>query len=85
MIRADRELLAELAGLNRDMAPLAMRVMEGSSSATEQRHYAQRLIAAGQRLQLRAAESDPVIIEVEVLAGESTILPAHTKEPDWTP
>lgn len=85
MIRADRELLAELARLNRDMAPLAMRVMEGSSSAAEQQHYAQRLIAAGQRLQLRAAETGRAIIEGEVLADESTILPAHTKEPDWKP
>lgn len=85
MSRADRELLAELARLNRDMAPLAMRVMEGSASAAEQQHYAQRLIAAGQRLQLRAAETGRFIIEGEALVDAATILPAHTKEPDWKP
>lgn len=46
MIREDRELLTELARLNTDMAPFAMRVMDGSASAAEQAHYAQRLIAA---------------------------------------
>lgn len=54
MIREDRELLAELAGINRDMAPFAIRVMDGSASIAEQAHYAQRLIAAGKRLQRRS-------------------------------
>ncbi len=47
MIREDRELLAEPARLNGDMASLGMRIMEGSASTAEQAHYAQRLITAG--------------------------------------
>jgi hypothetical protein len=43
MIREDREPLAELAQLNTDAAPLAMRVMEGSGTAQEQWIFAQRL------------------------------------------
>ena len=50
MIREDRELLAELARLNRDMGVLCLRIMEGSANAAEQQAYAQRLIAAGERL-----------------------------------
>lgn len=36
MIRQDRELLTELARVGRDMAPLALRIMDGSASAVEQ-------------------------------------------------
>jgi hypothetical protein len=55
VIREDRELLTELARLNRELAPLAMRIMEHAASAAEQADYAQRLIAAGERLRRRAA------------------------------
>ena len=86
MIREDRELLAELARLNRDIAPLAMRIMEGSASAAEQQHYAQRLIAVGRRLQLRAEQAGGVVvIDGEVVAEEPIALPAHTVELDWAP
>jgi len=54
VIREDRELLAELARINGELAPLAMRIMDDSAGAAEQQHYAQRLIAAGERLQRRA-------------------------------
>jgi hypothetical protein len=81
MIRADRELLAELARLNREMAPLAMRIMDTSASADEQARYAQRLIAAGERLQRRANEAAGVIIEGEVLGSEPLTLPELTAEP----
>ena len=83
MIREDRELLAELARLNGDMASLALRVMEGSASAAEQRHYAKRLIAAGERLQRRADGLGGAVIEGEVVAGASIAFPAHTVEPEW--
>ncbi len=82
MIREDRELLAELARLNGDMAPLAMRVMEGSASAAEQQHYAQRLIVAGQRLQRRA---DNTVIEGEIEAERAITLPENTVECDREP
>lgn len=81
MIREDRELLAELARLNSDMAPLAMRMMEGSASTAEQVHYAQRLMAAGERLQCRANEGAGTVIEGQVLDNGRLILPAHTAEP----
>ena len=85
MIREDRELLAELARLNNDMAPLAMRIMDGSASIAEQTHYAQRLIAAGERLQRRADETAGTVIEGEVLASEPLTLSGHTVEPHWEP
>ncbi|MGH3797383.1 MAG: hypothetical protein ACRDSP_21135 [Pseudonocardiaceae bacterium] len=83
MTREDRELLAELARLNGDMASLALRVMEGSASAAEQQHYARRLIAAGERLRRRTDETG--VIEGEVLAEEPITLPPHTVELDWEP
>jgi hypothetical protein len=83
--REDRELLAELARLNTALAPLAMRIMEGSASAVEQECYAQRLIAVGERLQRRAKGTSGVVIEGEVLADKSLALPACTVEPDWEP
>ncbi|MGH3900715.1 MAG: hypothetical protein ACRDTA_21205 [Pseudonocardiaceae bacterium] len=84
MIREDRELLAELARLNSDMAPLAMRIMEGSAGAVEQTHYAQRLIAAGERLRHRAGEIAGTVIEGEVLAHGPLTFPANTVEPYWS-
>ncbi|MGH3898603.1 MAG: hypothetical protein ACRDTA_10185 [Pseudonocardiaceae bacterium] len=82
MIREDRELLAELARLNGDMAPLALRIMDDSASAAEQRHYAQRLIVAGKRLQRRADEVGGAVVEGDVLVDERIALPAHTGESD---
>lgn len=76
MIREDRELLTELARVNRDIAPLAMRIMEGSAGATEQQHYGQRLIAAGQRLCRRADKAGRVVIAGEVAVEEQLALPA---------
>jgi hypothetical protein len=69
MIREDRELLAELARLNTDMTPFALRIMDGLASEDEQAHYAQRLIAAGERLRRRANKTAQVIIEGEVLTN----------------
>lgn len=85
VIREDRELLAELAQINTAMAPLAMRIMDGSASAVEQAHYARRLIAAGERLQRRADEAAGTVIEGEVLANGPLTLPPHTVEPHWEP
>ena len=85
MIREDRELLAELARLNGDMASLGLRVMDGSASPAEQRHYAQRLIAVGQRLQRRADGMGGAVIDGEVITAEPTVLPVPTVESDWVP
>ena len=81
MIREDRELLAELARLNTAMASLALRIMDGSASVTEQQNYAQRLVAAGERLHQRANETDHPVIEGEVLADVSIAPPAHEVVP----
>ncbi|MGH3977319.1 MAG: hypothetical protein ACRDS9_28995 [Pseudonocardiaceae bacterium] len=85
MIREDRELLTELARVNRDIAPLAMRIMEGSAGAAEQQHYGQRLISAGQRLCRRADEASRLVIAGEVVVEDQLALPVHTVEPHWEP
>jgi hypothetical protein len=69
MIREDRELLAELARLNTDMPSLALRIMEGSASAREQAHYAERLIAAGERLMRRAEAMGHTLVEGRAVDG----------------
>lgn len=78
MIREDRELLAELARLNTDVVPLAMELMEGSATAQEQRVFAQRLIAAGERLHRRADDSEFGIIDGDVATGNSAALCVDT-------
>jgi hypothetical protein len=50
MIRADRELLVDLARLNFDVVPLAMRIMDDSAAREEQQMFADRLIDLGTRL-----------------------------------
>ncbi|MGH4012635.1 MAG: hypothetical protein ACRDSL_01580 [Pseudonocardiaceae bacterium] len=85
MIPEDRELLAELARINTDMAALGMRIMEGSASAAEQQHYAQRLIAAGGRLWRRADSMGGTVIEGEILPNGPITLPAYRVELDWEP
>jgi hypothetical protein len=80
VIREDRELLTELARLNTAMEPLALRIMDGSAGAAEQAHYAQCLIAAGERLQRRAHGMHGSVVDGEVLANEPLTLPARTIE-----
>lgn len=81
MIREDRELLAELARLNSAMASLALRIMDGSATAGEQRDYAQRLIAAGKRLRTRVDETQYSVIDGEVTVSATLALPEFTVEP----
>jgi hypothetical protein len=81
VIREDRELLAELARLNRAMASLALCIMDGSVTAGEQRDYAQRLIAAGERLRARADEMNYPVIDGEVADSAALVLPGSTVEP----
>jgi hypothetical protein len=83
MIREDRELLTELARLNTTMTPLALRIMDGSASAAEQRDYAQRLIVAGERLRRRADGTAGAVVEGEIVVDGSLVLPGHTVEPPW--
>ncbi|MGH3428222.1 MAG: hypothetical protein ACRDRI_08030 [Pseudonocardiaceae bacterium] len=58
-----------------------MRIMDGSASTAEQQDYAQRMIAAGERLRRRAEGARGAVIEGEVLASGPLALPAHTVEP----
>jgi hypothetical protein len=81
VIREDRELLAELARLNSAMASLALRMMDGSASASEQRDYAERLIAAGKRLHARADEMNYLVIDGETAVGAAVMFPGNTMEP----
>ncbi len=61
MIREDRELLAELAQLNSDLVPLAVRMMEDNATPEEQRTFADRLSELGERLRRRADEAEMVV------------------------
>lgn len=83
MIREDRELLAELARLNTAMAALAMRMMDGSATAAEQHDYAQRLIAAGQRMHKRVNDT-ATVVEGEVVLGSGLLaLPVGNGGQRW--
>ena len=75
MSREDLELLTELAQLNKAMASLALRIMDGSATADEQRDYAQRLIAAGRRLCCRADEMECLVIDGEIAEIAATLFP----------
>ncbi|MGH3535972.1 MAG: hypothetical protein ACRDQG_14865 [Pseudonocardiaceae bacterium] len=81
MIREDRELLAELARINREMASLALRIVDGSANAAEQQTYAQRLIAAGERLCRRAVGTAASVVDGEVLTSGALTAPDRTAEP----
>ena len=72
MIRQDRELLAELARLNSDVTPFAMRIIDGSITAEEQHKFADRLVALGRSFHERAAGLAPVI--------EGDIIPPRPKQ-----
>lgn len=61
MIRADREFLADLARLNSDVVPLAMRIIDDSATFDEQRTFADRLVDLGTRLRKRANQTGLII------------------------
>lgn len=77
MIRKDRELLVELARVNTDVVPLAMRIMEENATAAEQYEFAERLIVLGQRLHRRGDEAHQIVIEGTVLVPQSVALLAN--------
>lgn len=85
MIREDRELLTELARLNSAMASLALRIIDGSATAGEQRDYAQRLIAAGERLRYRVDKMSYPVIDGEVTGSAALVFPGLTVEPPRSP
>jgi hypothetical protein len=81
VIREDRELLVELARVNSDVVPVAMRVMDDSATAQEQWTLGERLISVGERLRRRADEMNCPVVDGEVVGDVSLALPAHTVEP----
>ncbi|MGH3978288.1 MAG: hypothetical protein ACRDRZ_04695 [Pseudonocardiaceae bacterium] len=78
MIREDRELLAELARVNGDAAPLAMRVMDESATADEQRVFGERLIRLGERFKRRGEQQSVAVVEGEVVAGADVCADVRT-------
>jgi hypothetical protein len=82
VIRDDRELLAELARVNSDVTPFAMRVMDESVTAEEQRELAERLIDIGERLRQRADQTERAV-ERHVVA--EAMPEAHSLGPHQEP
>ncbi len=74
MTRDDCLLLADLAKVNTDTAPTAMRIMDGSATVEQQRDLAARLIDIGQRLHRRADQADGVV-EGEIVTDVVPALP----------
>jgi hypothetical protein len=73
VIREDRLLLADLARLNTDVVPLAMRIMDESATAEEHYAFAERLAAMARRLQARAAHVGLVIDGEVVIAVDQNV------------
>ncbi len=73
VIREDRLLLTDLARLNTDVAPLAMRIMDQSATTEEQHAFAERLAAMAQRLRARTAHAGVVIDGEVVIAADQNV------------
>jgi hypothetical protein len=67
--RDDRVLLADLGKLNRDVAPLAVRILDEKATAAEQLEFADRLADMAARLRARVAR-DELLIEGEVVEAD---------------
>lgn len=72
-----------MARLNTAMAPLALRIRDGTVSDAVQQDYAQRLMAAGEWMRRRAKGARGAVSEGEVLAGGALTLPTPIVEPYW--
>lgn len=70
VIREDRKLLAELARLNSDVTPFAMRIIEDNITAAEQHEFANRLVRLG-RLFHERATGTALVIEGDGLTTDS--------------
>lgn len=67
--RDDRMLLADLGKLNRDVAPLAMRILDDKATAADQHEFADRLADMAARLLARVAR-DELMIDGEVVEAD---------------
>jgi hypothetical protein len=73
VIREDRLLLADLARLNTDVVPLAMRIMDESATVEERYAFAERLAAMAWRLRALAAHAGSVIDGEVVIAADQNV------------
>ncbi len=67
MIREDRELLAELARLNRQLVVFAWGVMDTRLSAAEHHQVASWLVDLAEAIRARAQRQDAGVVEGEVV------------------
>ena len=73
MIREDRELLAELARLNKQLVTFAWGVMEARLSAAEHYAVASWLVDLAEAIQARARRQESGVVEGEVVEdGDET-------------
>ncbi len=83
MIREDRELLAELARLNRQLVVFAWGVMDARLSAAEHHEVASWLVDLAEAIQARGQRQDAGVVEREVVedGGEVSGSPPSDQEP----
>ena len=83
MIREDRELLAELARLNRQLVVFAWGVMDARLSAAEHYEVASWLVELAEAIQARAQRQDAGVVEGEVVGdrGDTSGNAASHREP----
>ena len=83
MIREDRELLAELARLNRQLVVFAWGVMDARLSAAEHYEVASWLVDLAEAIQARAQRQDAGVVEGEGVEDETDVSgnPASHPEP----
>lgn len=76
MNREDRELLAEIARVNCDVAPLVMRITDHTATGDEQRELAERLINVGRRLRERVDKLDrSCVVDNDIAIADAEGLP----------
>ncbi|QUQ69266.1 hypothetical protein [Kutzneria sp. CA-103260] len=63
MIRADRELLAELMSVNDAVPHVTLAMLDGSFSRQEHAEFGARLVALGNALRERGCQQPTVVVE----------------------
>lgn len=82
MIREDRELLAGLASLNKQLVTFACGVMDDKPTPDEQLAVACRLVDLAEAIQARAQRENAGVVEAEIMeVGDTSGNPASQREP----
>lgn len=82
MIREDRELLAELASLNKQLVTFACGVMDGQLTPDEQLAVACRLVDLAEAIQARAQRENAGVVEGEIVeVGDTSANTVRKREP----